>query len=123
MARRLSLLRAYKHLVNEIPTVSLVLSKVPGLPEHVAQEIEQKIGKLDDKSSLQEIHRKIVYHYLCWRLQATPEQMDRIMAIYFRIRNKSVALMAQSIDMLINELGFKKEKVCNKYHKFEVFDE
>ena len=57
------------------------------------------------------VYLSALSHYLCWRLDISKEDFERLLVIYPRMKRRSFRLMESSLDILEKELGFTKEKV------------
>lgn len=65
----------------------------------------------DDSISFAQVQSDVFQLYVRWKLQMNDEDIVRAQKTYKRLFNKSFRLTEQSIDIMINELNFSKEKV------------
>ncbi|XP_021929431.1 transcription termination factor 5, mitochondrial [Zootermopsis nevadensis] len=62
-------------------------------------------------TSFMDIQMAVLSHYLCWRLEMKPDELDSLMKTYSRLKHKSFRLIEKSLKVLEEELGFSKEKI------------
>lgn len=66
-----------------------------------------------DTASLMTTRMKIINLYLREKLEANDDEIDKIWAIYFRLRHRNIADIVETINLLINELGYNNGRILN----------
>jgi hypothetical protein len=64
------------------------------------------------------IQLAVLRHYLQWRLEMKPDELDSVMKTYNRLKHRSFRLVEKSLKVLEDELGFSKEKVYYYYYYY-----
>nr|CAD7431291.1 unnamed protein product [Timema monikensis] len=101
--KRVSLLKAHGYIPTNVDPVASVQSYLG----------ELKPSPIPSGDSFLEAHKAALRQYLMWRLEMSPEEIDRVLKTYLRIRHKSVRLIRRSLDILEHDIGLTKEKIRN----------
>nr|CAD7264166.1 unnamed protein product [Timema shepardi] len=99
--KRVSLLKAHGYIPTNVDPVASVQSYLG----------ELKPSPIPSGDSFLEAHKAALKQYLMWRLEMSPEEIDRVLKTYLRIRHKSVRLIRRSLDILEHDIGLTKEKI------------
>ncbi|PSN47741.1 Transcription termination factor 5 [Blattella germanica] len=72
----------------------------------------------DDHDFLEE-YLPALNHFLCWRLEVSQKELDRILQIYPRMRNRSFRLMDKTIEVLQEKVDFSIDKI--RRHAYLIY--
>lgn len=112
----LRLLKAYQYIPSQFDIPQSFLSYL-NEPPPPFNSLSSK-DALDNKSFM-DIQLAVLRHYLCWRLEMRSAELDVLMKMYSRLKNRSFRLVEESLKILEEKLGFSKEKVnCFCYHYY-----
>jgi hypothetical protein len=63
--------------------------------------------------SFVDVQLAVLRHYLQWRLEMQPDELDSIIKTYCRLKHKSFRLIEKSLKILEEDIGFSKERVSS----------
>ncbi|CAG9804106.1 unnamed protein product [Chironomus riparius] len=108
MNKNLAVLKAYQY-VHPSSDVVNNLRKQLDIPVKLEKE-------LADTLSLNEIRREIMNKYLKERLHMTDDEIVRARKIYTHMKHRNLRGMVETVNILIDELNFSKERITkNSY--------
>lgn len=67
---------------------------------------------LDDELTLGHIHKNIVQRFISYRLEASPEKIEKLFRTHLHIHNKSLTFLCENINIAL-ELGYSKTRLMN----------
>jgi len=102
------LLKAYQYIPpdTDVPTSFLSYLSEPPPPF-------DSLSSNDDwnNRSFVDVQLAVLRHYLQWRLEMQPDELDSIIKTYCRLKHRSFRLIEKSLKILEEDIGFSKEKV------------
>jgi hypothetical protein len=102
------LLKAHQYIASHIDVAESLLSCLKEPPPAFDALSLKDVSDM----SFMDIQLAVLRHYLCWRLEMKPDELDFIMKTYCRLKHRSFRLVEKSLKILEEVLGFSKEKVC-----------
>jgi len=104
------LLKAYQYIPSDtdVPTSFLsCLSKPPPPFDSLSSNNDW------NNRSFVDVQLAVLRHYLQWRLEMQPNELDSIIKTYCRLKHRSFRLIEKSLKILEEDIGFTKEKVSS----------
>ncbi|XP_067014472.2 transcription termination factor 5, mitochondrial [Anabrus simplex] len=108
--KRISLLKAHKLISAETDVLESFLSYLEPIPAHISP-ISHDAFKTDS-TMFRNVYDAVLRHYLMWRLEIGPEELNRICRTHARIKHRSLRHLRRTLQILEEDLGFTKEKIC-----------
>jgi hypothetical protein len=104
------LLKAYQYIPSDIDVPKSFLSYLNEPPPPF-----ESLSSNDDwnNRSFVDVQLAVLRHYLQWRLEMQPHELDSIIKTYCRLKHRSFRLIEKSLKILEEEVGFSKEKVSS----------
>lgn len=102
------LLKAYQYIPSDIDVPKSFLSYLNEPPPPF-----ESLSSNDDwnNRSFVDVQLAVLRHYLQWRLEMQPHELDSIIKTYCRLKHRSFRLIEKSLKILEEEVGFSKEKI------------
>jgi len=104
------LLKAYQYIPPDIDVPTSFLSYLSEPPPPF-----DSLTSNDDwnNRSFVDVQLAVLRHYLQWRLEMRPDELDLIIKTYCRLKHRSFRLIEKSLKILEEDIGFSKEKVSS----------
>lgn len=104
------LLKAYQYIPSDIDVPTSFLSY---LNEPPPPFVSRNSNDEWNNRSFVDVQLAVLRHYLQWRLEMQPDEMDSIIKTYSRLKHRSFRLIEKTLKILEEDIGFSKEKVSN----------
>jgi hypothetical protein len=104
------LLKAYQYIPSDIDVPASFLSSLREPPPPF-----DSLSSNDDWNdrSFVDVQLAVLRHYLQWRLEMQPDELDSLVKTYCRLKHRSFRLVEKSLKILEEDIGFTKKRVSS----------